>query len=72
LQIIFIMMQFPFNRSVFDKAFMIACVLAVLGWVLIYLIWGEYTTADIVCMIVTVPILAYFIHVLLLFKDSND
>ncbi len=64
------MMHFPFDRPTFDKAFVIACLLAVLGWILIYLIWGEYTTADIVCMIVTVPILAYFIHVLLLFNRN--
>ncbi len=59
-------MHFPFNRPVYDKAFVVSCLLAVLGWVAIYLIWKEFTTADIVCMIVTVPILAYFIHVLLL------
>ena len=64
------MIQFPFNRPLFDKAFLIACLLAVLGWILIYLIWGEYTTADIVCMIVTVPILAYFIHTLMLFNQK--
>lgn len=59
-------MHFPFNRPVYDKAFVVSCLLAILGWVAIYLIWKEFTTADIVCMIVTVPILAYFIHVLLL------
>ncbi|MBP9210960.1 MAG: hypothetical protein KBF37_11640 [Saprospiraceae bacterium] len=62
-------MHFPFNRPVYDKAFVVSCLLAVLGWVAIYLIWKEFTTADIVCMIVTVPILAYFIHVLLLLNQ---
>jgi hypothetical protein len=64
------MLNFPFNRALFDKAFVIACLLAILGWILIYLIWGEYTTADIICMIVTVPILAYFIHLLFLFNQK--
>ena len=64
------MMHFPFDRSTFDRAFVVACLLAVLGWILIYIIWGEYTMADIVCMIVTVPILAYFIHVLMLFNKK--
>lgn len=66
------MFQFPFDRPVFDKAFLIACLLAILGWVLIYIIWGEYTTADIICMIVTVPILAYFIHILILMKQNES
>ncbi|MCC6754152.1 MAG: hypothetical protein IT266_09245 [Saprospiraceae bacterium] len=62
-------MNFPFNRPVYDKAFVVSCLLAILGWVAIYLIWKEFTTADIVCMIVTVPILAYFIHILLLLNQ---
>jgi hypothetical protein len=66
------MLHFPFHRTLFDKAFVIACLLAILGWIVIYLIWGEYTTADIVCMIVTVPILAYFIHIMLLFNQKED
>jgi len=37
---------------------------------MIYLIWGEYTTADIIGMIVTVPILAYLIHVLMIFNKN--
>jgi hypothetical protein len=64
------MMQLPFNKALFDKAFLISCLLAILGWILIYLIWGEFTPADIVCMIVAVPILAYFIHILLMFNEK--
>jgi len=63
-------MHFPFDRALFDKAFWVAVILAVLGWILIYLIWGEYTTADIVGMIVAVPIMAYLIHVLMLFNKN--
>lgn len=66
------MLPLPFNRTLYDKAFIISCILAVLGWVLIYLIWGEFTTADIVCMIVTVPILAYFIHILFMFNEKHE
>ena len=61
-------LDFPFDRSVFNKAFNYALILAIIGWILIYLIWGEYTPADIVGMIVATPIMAYLIHVLLLFE----
>ena len=64
------MLPLPFNKALFDKAFLISCIMAVIGWGVIYLIWGEFTTADIVCMIVTVPILAYFIHILLMFNEK--
>jgi len=63
-------MHFPFDKALFDKAFWIAIVLAVLGWGIIYLIWGEYTTSDIIGMIVAVPLMAYLIQVLLLFNKK--
>ncbi len=63
-------MQFPFDKALFEKAFWIAVILAILGWVAIYLIWREYTTADIIGMIVAVPILAYLIQVLMMFKEK--
>ena len=59
-----------FVKSYFDKAFWISCGLAILGWILIYLIWGEYTTADIIGMLFAVPILAYLIHVIMLFNEK--
>ncbi|HRI00811.1 MAG TPA: hypothetical protein PK006_07165 [Saprospiraceae bacterium] len=64
-------MKFPFEKIVFDKAFWIACVLAVLGWVAIYFIWNGFTTADIIGMIVTVPLLAYLIHVIMLMNSDK-
>lgn len=64
-------MRFPFDKAAFDKSFWIACVLAILGWVLIYMIWGEFTTADIIGMLFTVPILAYLIHVVFLFNQKQ-
>lgn len=59
--------QFPFEKEKFDKAFWIAFVLAIIGWILIYFIWGEYTPSDIIGMLIAVPIMAYMIHVLMLF-----
>ncbi len=63
-------MHFPFDKALFDKAFWIAIILAIVGWGMIFLIWGEYTTADIVGMIVSVPIMAYLIQVLMLFNKK--
>ncbi len=65
-------MHLPFNKKVFDRSFLIACVAAILGWLVIYLIWGEYTTSDIIGMIVAVPILAYFIHMLYLINGRQS
>ncbi|MBK8736600.1 MAG: hypothetical protein IPL98_12155 [Saprospiraceae bacterium] len=63
-------MRFPFEKEIYDKAFWVSIGLAIIGWVVIYLIWGEYTTADIIGMLFTVPILAYLIHVILLFNQK--
>jgi hypothetical protein len=64
-------MHFPYSKEVFEKAFWISCVLAIIGWILIYLIWGEFTTSDIIGMLVAVPILAYLIHTILLFNTKT-
>lgn len=66
------MLKLPFDRQLFDRAFWFACILALFGWFGIYLIWGEFTAADIVGMIITVPILAYLIHVLMLFNQLGE
>ncbi|MEP7196340.1 MAG: hypothetical protein ABI851_07445 [Saprospiraceae bacterium] len=63
-------MQFPFDKVLFDKAFWIAILVAIIGWVMIYLIWGEFTPSDIIGMIVAVPILAYLIQVLMMFNKN--
>lgn len=65
-------MHFPFLKEVFEKAFWISFVLAIIGWFLIYLIWGEFTTSDIIGMLVAVPVMAYLIHVLMLFQNNKD
>ena len=62
--------QFPFVKEKFDRAFWIACILAIIGWILIYFIWGEYTPSDIIGMLIAVPIIAYLIHVLMLFDKQ--
>ncbi len=64
-------MNFPFDREVFDKAFWIACVLAIFGWIAIYLIWGKFLVADIIGMIITIPVMAYLIHVLMLIRRAE-
>ena len=66
------MLKLPFDRQLFDRAFWFACGLALFGWFAIYLIWGEFTAADIVGMIVATPILAYLIHVLMLFNQLSE
>ncbi|MBK7340596.1 MAG: hypothetical protein IPQ10_01050 [Saprospiraceae bacterium] len=63
-------MNLPFDRKVFDKSFVYAIMLALVGWVIIYIIWGEFTTADIIGMLFAVPILTYLIHMLMLFNKD--
>ena len=64
-------MNLPFEKSVFDRSFWFALVLAIVGWIAIYLIWGEFTVADIIGMIITVPIMAYLIHVIILINKET-
>jgi len=64
-------MFFPFNKSKFEKAFWVAFLLAILGWVLIYIFWGEFTPSDIIGMLVATPLMAYMIHVLFMFNDKE-
>ncbi len=66
------MFNFPFDRKIYDKAFWFACFLAVFGWVAIYFIWGEFTAADIVGMIIATPIVAYLLHMLMLFNRLEE
>ncbi len=63
-------MHFPFDRKVFDKVFWRVSLLAPVAWVAIYFIWGELLIADIVGVIITVPILSYLIHVILLMRQE--
>ena len=59
--------QLPFEKEVFYTAFKHACGLAVAGFGFIFLMWGEIVPADFVGMALTIPLVAYLMHVVNLF-----
>ncbi len=64
-------MHFPFDKEVFLKAMRHAIILGVLGFIFILLVWGEIVPADIFGMGVAVPLVAYLIHVIMLFGKEE-
>ncbi|MCB0518358.1 MAG: hypothetical protein H6577_14960 [Lewinellaceae bacterium] len=63
--------QLPFEKATFAQALMFALVLSIPGFVFIQLVWGEILAADFFGMALTVPVVAYLIHLLMLFgKDK--
>lgn len=65
-------MHFPFDKETYLKAMKHSIGLGLVGFVLIWIIWGEIVPPDIVGMGLTIPLLAYLIHVIMLFdKDPS-
>ncbi len=63
-------MHFPFDREVFLKAMRHALGLAIVGFAFILVVWGEIVPADLVGMTLAVPLVAYLIHVIMLFEKE--
>lgn len=59
--------QLPFDMAAFKTAMKHACGLAVAGFAFIFLAWGEIVPADLVGMALSIPVMAYLIHVISLF-----
>ena len=60
--------MFPFDKPIFISSLKHAAVIGVLGFLLIRLVWGEIIVDDLIGMSIAVPMLAYLIHVIRLFK----
>jgi len=61
----------PFDKFIYLKAMRHALGLGVVGFGLIWLIWGEILPVDIAGMSLAIPLVAYIIHVLMLFGEEN-
>ena len=59
--------QFPFEAGMFKTALKHACGLAIAGFGFIFLIWGEIVLSDLVGMSLTIPVVAYLLHIINLF-----
>jgi hypothetical protein len=63
--------QLPFEKAGFLQAMKIAMGLSIPGFAFIQLVWGEIVAADFFGMALVVPVVAYLIHVMMLFgKDK--
>ncbi|MEN0050425.1 MAG: hypothetical protein AAF806_25395 [Bacteroidota bacterium] len=58
----------PFDKAIFLSSLKHAVIIGMLGFLFIYLIWGEIIIDDLVGMSITIPLLAYLIHMIRLFK----
>jgi len=63
--------QLPFDRAAFMEAMKHACGLGLVGFAIILIGWGEITGLDLFGMGLTVPLLAYLIHVVRQFKQEK-
>lgn len=59
--------MFPFDKEIYISSLKHACIIAALGFLFILLVWGEIVPEDIIGMTITIPLLAYMIHVIRLF-----
>ena len=59
--------QFPLDMEVFKTSLKHAAGLAVAGFGFIFLVWGEIVPADLIGMALTIPVVAYLIHMVKLF-----
>lgn len=62
--------QLPFDKATFLSAMKHAFGLAVVGFAFIGLVWGEIVPADFVGMALSIPLVAYLLHVIRLFGQK--
>ena len=58
------MSNIPFDKDLYKEAMKTSVMLGLVGWVVLYLIFGELTNADIYGMLISIPIFAYLLHLL--------
>lgn len=66
----FSLSSMPFDRQTYLQALKYAVGLGLLGFVFIRIAWGEIVAADLVCMPFAVMLVAYQIHLVMLFKEK--
>ncbi|MEZ4930692.1 MAG: hypothetical protein R2788_01000 [Saprospiraceae bacterium] len=63
--------QLPFDGAVFKTALQHAFGLALVGFVVIFSVWGEIVPADLIGMALSIPVVAYLIHMVKLFGNNK-
>ena len=58
----------PFDKAIFINSLKHAIILAGIGFLIIQLIWGEIIIDDLIGMFFAIPLVAYMIHIIRLFK----
>jgi len=58
------MFPLPFDKELYKKAFQTSLLIGIIGWGVLFLIFGELTTADIFGMLISIPIFAYLLHLI--------
>ncbi|NJL74910.1 MAG: hypothetical protein HC892_07650 [Saprospiraceae bacterium] len=58
----------PFDKAIFADSLKHAVILAGIGFLVIQLIWGEIIIDDLIGMFFAIPLIAYMIHIIRLFK----
>lgn len=61
-------MQIPFDKQLYWSSFKQAVLGGIIGLLLIRLIWGELIVDDFIGMSLAIPLVAYTIHIIRLFK----
>jgi hypothetical protein len=56
--------KLPFDKDLYKEAMKTSVLVALAGWVLLYVIFQELTQADIYGMLISIPIFAYLLHLL--------
>jgi hypothetical protein len=65
--------QLPFDKSAFKKATLITVVLWFVFHIAMYLVYDEVTNVDLIGSTICAPLLAYFIHMLIIiFKEGEE
>lgn len=54
----------PFDKAGFNKSLPFACALAVLGFGVIYIFWGEIIATDLIGMAIAIPMVTYIIYLI--------
>lgn len=57
----------PFDTAIFQSSLKVATLLALPGFALIYMVWGEIVSADFIGMALAIPVVAYLVHTARLF-----
>jgi len=58
------MSNIPFDKDIYKESMKTSILVALVGWVVLYFIFGELTPADIYGMLISIPIFAYLLHLL--------